>query len=66
MTLAGPGREEIENGMTERAKEIYGVALGTGRPGAAGASSAVTEACRERTGTRNNGRVRADPDAIRG
>jgi hypothetical protein len=25
--LAGPGREEIENGMTERAKEMYGVAL---------------------------------------
>ena len=25
--LAGPGREEIEKGMTERAKEMYGIAL---------------------------------------
>jgi hypothetical protein len=25
--LAGPGRREIEQGMTDRAKEMYGVAL---------------------------------------
>jgi hypothetical protein len=25
--LAGPGRKEIEQGMTDRAREMYGVAL---------------------------------------